>query len=58
MIVLPGFIETHWHMWNTLLRSMSGDRREHGYFRPQPPSARSISPQDMYQGTRLPPWKR
>src|SRR5437773_11964992 len=29
MIVLPGFIETHWHMWNTLLRSMSGDKREH-----------------------------
>src|SRR5262245_16415724 len=20
-IVLPGFVETHWHMWNTLLRS-------------------------------------
>src|SRR5881409_2271003 len=25
MIVLPGLIETHWHMWNSLLRSMSGD---------------------------------
>src|SRR2546423_4070410 len=22
MIVLPGFIETHWHMWNTLMRSL------------------------------------
>src|SRR5438067_10818397 len=24
MIVLPGFIVTHWHMWNTPLRSISG----------------------------------
>ena len=33
MIVLPGLVETHWHMWNTLLRSMSGDKSEFGYFR-------------------------
>ena len=33
MIVLPGLVETHWHMWNTLLRSMSGDKPEFGYFR-------------------------
>src|SRR5262245_30656476 len=26
MIVLPGFVDTHWHMWNTLLRSMAGDK--------------------------------
>ncbi len=32
MIVLPGLIETHWHMWNTLLRSMAGDKPGHGYF--------------------------
>ena len=24
MIVAPGLVDTHWHMWNTLLRSMSG----------------------------------
>jgi len=33
MIVLPGLVETHWHMWNTLLRSMSGEKPEFGYFR-------------------------
>ena len=53
MIVLPGLVETHWHMWNTLLRSMAGDRAEHGYF----PTARQLGekylPGDMYQGTRL-----
>ena len=32
MIVLPGLIETHWHMWNTLFRSFSGDEQAHGYF--------------------------
>src|SRR5262245_33884279 len=23
MIVMPGFVDTHWHMWTTYLRSMS-----------------------------------
>ena len=27
MIVAPGLVDTHWHMWNTLLRSMSGGMR-------------------------------
>src|SRR6185503_2145632 len=48
MIALPGLVETHWHMWNTLLRSMAGDRTEHGYF----PTARQLGesylPGDMY----------
>ena len=26
MIVIPGLIETHWHMWTTLQRGLSGDR--------------------------------
>jgi len=53
MIVLPGLIETHWHMWNSLMRSMSADEAKYGYF----PTARSLgiayTAQDMYQGTRL-----
>ena len=53
MIVLPGFVETHWHMWNTLLRSMSGDKREHGYFPTALALGRAYLPSDMYQGTRL-----
>ena len=27
MIVLPGFVDTHWHMWKTLLRRMAGEKR-------------------------------
>jgi 5-methylthioadenosine/S-adenosylhomocysteine deaminase len=36
MIVAPGLVETHWHLWNTLLRAMSGGMpgsgRPAGYF--------------------------
>jgi 5-methylthioadenosine/S-adenosylhomocysteine deaminase len=53
MIVLPGLIETHWHMWNTLLRSMSGDRREYGYFPTALGLGKVFLPEDMYLGTRL-----
>src|SRR5712691_360114 len=52
-IVLPGLVETHWHMWNTLLRSMSGEKPEHGYFRTTAALGQKCEPLDMYQGTRL-----
>jgi 5-methylthioadenosine/S-adenosylhomocysteine deaminase len=52
-IVLPGLIETHWHMWNTLLRSMSGEKPEFGYFRSTAMLGQKFEPGDMYQGTRL-----
>ena len=29
---MPGLIDTHWHMWHTLFRGMSGDKREDGFF--------------------------
>src|SRR5437899_4381202 len=53
MIVLPGFVDTHWHMWNTLLRSMAGDKRELGYFPIVATLGKVFAPNDMYQGTRL-----
>src|SRR5258705_11128186 len=53
MIVLPGLVETHWHMWNTLLRSMSGAKPETGYFRTTAALGQKCEPGDMYQGTRL-----
>jgi 5-methylthioadenosine/S-adenosylhomocysteine deaminase len=53
MIVLPGLVETHWHMWNTLLRSMSGDKPDLGYFRTTAMLGQKYEADDMYRGTRL-----
>jgi 5-methylthioadenosine/S-adenosylhomocysteine deaminase len=53
MIVLPGLVETHWHMWNTLLRSMSGEKPEFGYFRTTAALGQKYQASDMYQCTRL-----
>jgi cytosine/adenosine deaminase-related metal-dependent hydrolase len=53
MIVLPGFVETHWHMWNSLLRSMAGDNPDHGYFRTTALIGRAYDAEDMYHGTLL-----
>jgi len=52
-IVLPGLIDTHWHMWNTMLRSMAGDTQDKGYFAMSPGIGSKYTPADMYQGTRL-----
>jgi len=53
MIVLPGLVETHWHMWNTLLRSFSGDITKELYFPNILEFGRNFTPEDIYQGTRL-----
>jgi 5-methylthioadenosine/S-adenosylhomocysteine deaminase len=51
MIVAPGLVDTHWHLWNTLLRSMSDGGA--GYFRVSVGLGRLFRPDDVYQGTRL-----
>jgi 5-methylthioadenosine/S-adenosylhomocysteine deaminase len=53
MIVLPGLVETHWHMWNSLLRCMSGEDPGYGYFRTSTGLGKVFRPDDMYRGTRL-----
>ena len=53
MLVLPGLVETHWHIWTTMLRSLAGDVTERGYF----PTSRGIgafyTADDMYASGRL-----
>ena len=53
MIVLPGFVDTHWHMWNTMLRSFAGEKAEQGYFPTAAALGAVMTPDDMYHGTRL-----
>src|SRR3984957_8856720 len=58
-IVAPGLVDTHWHMWNTLLRGMSDGRPTPdgpdggGYFATCVGVGRHFLPDDTYAGTRL-----
>jgi len=52
-ILMPGMVDTHWHMWTTLLRNMSGDDRAHGYFPMTTALGKVYTPRDMYCGTLL-----
>ena len=57
MIVAPGLVETHWHLWNTLLRSMSGGMpgsgRPAGYFPVSLGLGQAFTDEDNYHGTLL-----
>ena len=50
MLVLPGLVETHWHIWTTLLRSMAADQ---GYFTVSRGMGSLYGPGDMVAATRL-----
>jgi 5-methylthioadenosine/S-adenosylhomocysteine deaminase len=58
-IVAPGLVDTHWHMWNTLLRGMSDGRPtpdgtdRGGYFATCVGIGRYFLPDDVQAGTAL-----
>lgn len=52
-IVMPGLIDTHWHMWTSYLRSMSGDQTKDGYFPLTTRYGQAMEPIDMFRGTKL-----
>ena len=52
-IVMPGLVDTHWHMWTTYLRSMAGDKTDDGYFPVTTRYGKAMEPVDMYRSTRL-----
>jgi 5-methylthioadenosine/S-adenosylhomocysteine deaminase len=51
MVVAPGLVDTHWHMWNTLLRGMS--ETGPGYFRLMARLGPAFGAEDVYHGTLL-----
>jgi 5-methylthioadenosine/S-adenosylhomocysteine deaminase len=54
MIVMPGFIDTHWHLWCTPLRLIvRADDPKEGYFPTTIRVGRHCTPDDAYVGVRL-----
>ena len=54
MIALPGFVDTHWHLWNSALRGLvRGDDAECGYFPVTLQLGPHFTPQDSYSAVRL-----
>ena len=52
-IVLPGLIDTHWHLWTALHRSMANSSPANGYFALNVRLGSQFRPEDIYQGVRL-----
>jgi len=54
MIVMPGLVDTHWHLWNSSLRALvRGDDPGHGYFPITLQIGPLFSPEDSYRSVRL-----
>ncbi len=52
MIALPGFIDTHWHLWNTILRGVSADAGM-GYMAHKARLGPHFRPEETYASVRL-----
>jgi cytosine/adenosine deaminase-related metal-dependent hydrolase len=52
-IVLPGFVDTHWHLWNSALRGLIDHTPEHSYFPVKHALGPLYRPGDTYRSTRL-----
>ncbi|MES2398813.1 MAG: amidohydrolase family protein [Pseudomonadota bacterium] len=54
MLVLPGFVDTHWHLWNSSLRALvRGDDARMGYFPITLKYGPLYTPEDSYRSVRL-----
>ena len=52
-IVAPGFVDTHWHMWTSLMRNMATGTQGNGYFQVVSKVGAAFDPEDMYIATLL-----
>jgi 5-methylthioadenosine/S-adenosylhomocysteine deaminase len=53
MILIPGMIETHWHMWGAVARNMAGPTKESGYYFLSRLLGQFFTPEDNARGVRL-----
>jgi len=54
MICMPGFIDTHWHLWTTVCRPIIRiDDPKRGYFPVTSALGRHFTPEDSYRSVRL-----
>jgi len=52
-IVMPGLVDTHWHMWTTLYRSMASSAPQNAYFTLNLRHGLVWEPRDTFVGVRL-----
>ena len=53
MVMLPGFVDTHWHLWNSFMRGLIGDGPGRDYFTVKRGLAPYYRPVDFYRAARL-----
>ena len=53
MMLLPGFVDTHWHLWNSFMRGLIGDGPGRDYFAVKRRLAPHYRPIDFYRAARL-----
>ncbi len=53
MVVMPGLVDTHWHLWTSLYRSMSSSSPETAYFALNVANGVRCLPSDLFHGARL-----
>ena len=54
MICMPGFVDTHWHLWTSLFRPfVRSDVGDRGYFPVTSRLGQLLSPEDSYRSVQL-----
>ncbi|GAB3987919.1 amidohydrolase family protein [Actinoallomurus acanthiterrae] len=52
-VTLPGFVDTHWHLWNSLLRGTVGDGPGRDYFTVKRALGAHLDVEDFYWAARF-----
>lgn len=52
-LVLPGFVDTHWHMWTSLFRGYTNHTPDRNYIAVRNRLGHHVTPQDVYACVRL-----